>query len=109
MWTNISIYVLSYLYMFDKSVRADAIFSIDLGISLSMAFGNLFGTYLLNVRRVNPKFVVLLGASISICSMFAASYVTRLDYFVILFGFLNSFGTGMSYFVPMVCGWEYFP
>jgi hypothetical protein len=35
--------------------------------------------------------------------------VERLDLFVILFGFLNSFGSGMNYFVPVVCGWEYFP
>jgi hypothetical protein len=30
LWANISNYVLSYLYIFDKSVNADAIFYVDI-------------------------------------------------------------------------------
>jgi hypothetical protein len=48
LWSNISIYVLSYLYIYDNSVRADAIFSVDVFLVFFQAFGNLFGTYLLN-------------------------------------------------------------
>ena len=109
LWSNISVYVLSYLYIFDDTVRADAIFAVDVGMSVCNAFGNLFGTYLLNVKRISPKVVILIGVSISIPSIIASSYVKRLDLFIILFGFVNSFGSGMNYFIPVICGWEYFP
>jgi len=109
LWTNIAIYVLSYLYIYDNSVRADAIFAIDISLVFCQAFGNLFGTYLLNSRGVHPKIVIGLGGFISLGGMFASSYVQRLDLFLILYGILGSFGSGMNYFVPISCSWEYFP
>jgi len=29
--------------------------------------------------------------------------------FIILYGGMSGIGSGMTYMLPMVCGWEYFP
>ena len=109
LWSNISIYVLSYLYLFDHSVRADSIFAVDLGINIMNCVGNLFGTYLLNDRKINPKIVIMIAATISLSSIFASSFVTSLEWFIILYGLWAPFGLGMCYFLPVVCAWDYFP
>ena len=47
LWASISNYVLSYLYIFDKSINTDAIFYVDLGLVLLNCLGYQLGVYLL--------------------------------------------------------------
>ena len=65
--------------------------------------------YLLCQRRINPKYIVILGGSISVLGIFGSSYTTRLDYFMIMYGLGSGLGNGIMYMVPLVCGWDYFP
>ena len=53
--------------------------------------------------------MLLLGGSIALTSLFLTSFCTDLGTFVFLYGVTNGLGTGMCYFVPLVCAWEYFP
>ena len=55
LWASISVYVLSYMYMFDKTVDASAIFYVDVALILLMCGGYQVGTYLLNEKEWNPK------------------------------------------------------
>ena len=109
LWANISVYVLSYLYIYDPSVNQDAIFYVDTALILLNTTGYQIGTHLLNVRKLNPKLILLLGGSISLCGIFASSYTHSLGSFICLYGVFSGIGCGIMYLVPLVCGWEYFP
>ena len=50
-----------------------------------------------------------LGGGISLVGIFASSFAKNLLSFVLLYGGLSGMGSGMTYLLPMVCGWEYFP
>lgn len=109
LWPNISIYVLSYIYIYDPSVRGAAIFAVDVAQNFCTSIGNQFGTYLLDQKRLNPKLVILIGGTLSLAGVLASSFVKRLDYFIVIYGVLTGLGQGTNYMIPMICGWEYFP
>ena len=109
LWASISNYVLSYLYIFDKSINTDAIFYVDLGLVLWNCMGYQLGVYLLQQKKWNPKCIIALGGGISLVGIFASSYSTDLISFIFLYGGMSGIGSGMTYMLPMVCGLEYFP
>ena len=74
LWANISVYVCSYLYHYDKSVNQDFIFYVDTALVLLNVFGYQLGSYLLNTRKWNPKIVITLGGTISLTGIFLSSY-----------------------------------
>lgn len=45
----------------------------------------------------------------SLFGIFMSSYAKNLIVFVLLYGGLSGMGSGITYLLPMVCGWEYFP
>ena len=45
----------------------------------------------------------------SLIGVFLSSFTRNLWLFMLFYGILNGLGSGMCYFVPLVCGWEYFP
>ena len=71
--------------------------------------GYQIGAYLINERQWNPKYILLLGGSIALAGIFAASYTTNLLLFVMLYGGCSGIGCGINYLIPFVCGWKYFP
>jgi len=109
LWANVSIYVISYMYIYDKSVNQNAIFYVDAALSLLNVCGYQVGAYLLNVRRWNPKFIIALGGMISLGGITLASYQTNLWNFMLVYGVSSGIGCGMTYMIPIVCSWEYFP
>lgn len=58
---------------------------------------------------MNPKIIVLIGGSIALTGIFASSYMTNFWAFIITYGVLNGIGSGIMYFIPLVCAWEWFP
>lgn len=38
-WSNIAVYVLSYLYLYDKDINVNAIFYVDLTVVLLISVG----------------------------------------------------------------------
>ncbi len=65
--------------------------------------------YLLNNRKWNPKTIVAVGGFIALAGKWFASYTTDIWLFIALYGILGGIGNGMSYMIPLVCTWEYFP
>jgi OFA family oxalate/formate antiporter-like MFS transporter len=53
--------------------------------------------------------IILTGGTIALSGIFASSYMKSLNAFIVLYGGLSGIGSGMMYFVPLVCGWEWFP
>ena len=53
--------------------------------------------------------IILTGGTIALSGIFASSYMKSLNSFIVLYGGLSGIGCGMMYFVPLVCGWEWFP
>ena len=109
LWANISVYVLSYIYIYDKKVNADAIYYVDMATTFLTLAGYQIGAYLINERQWNPKNILLLGGSIALAGIFLASFTTDLLTFVILYGGCSGIGCGINYLIPFVCGWKYFP
>ena len=109
LWANISVYVLSYLYKFNPDVNHNAIFYVDTALVLLNVAGYQIGSYLLNVRKINPKVIVTLGMSISLGGIILSSYSESLWGFMFCYGFFSGIGSGMMYMIPLVCCWEYFP
>lgn len=72
-------------------------------------FGYNLGTYLLNTKRWHPKLVIGTGGLIALSGVFASSFVNHISTYLVLYCCFNGIGCGMAYFVPLVCGWEFFP
>ena len=109
LWANISVYVLSYIYKFDKHVNQNGIFYVDVALVLLMVFGYQIGTYLLNQKRWSPKTIILLGACIALSGIYMSSYAHSLNQFITLYGVFCGIGSGIMYMIPLVCSWEHFP
>ena len=50
-----------------------------------------------------------MGGTISLGGIFLASFTKSPVIFIILYCMLNGIGCGISYLVPLVCVWEWFP
>ena len=109
LWASISNYVLSYMYIYDKNVEIAAIFYVDLALLFLHCMGYQIGTYLLNTRKWNPKLILTLGGFISLLGIFLSSFTTDLMTFILLYGILSGIGSGITYMIPLVCCWEWFP
>lgn len=60
-------------------------------------------------RKVNPKLLIGLGASLMLAGTFFASYMINWYLFVLFYAVLYPVGMGLVYYVPMICCWEWFP
>ena len=59
--------------------------------------------------RESVKLVIFLGAGTSILGIYLASFAQSLPVFLAYYCIMNGLGNGVCYFIPLVCGWEYFP
>ena len=55
------------------------------------------------------KVVILLGSGLSLSGVYLSSYTRDLPAFLAYYCIMNGLGSGCCYFIPLVCGWEYFP
>jgi MFS family permease len=108
LWANISIYVISYIYEFDPTIKIDAVFFVDFALLIVNVMGYNLGMYLLNYRKWNVKTIIFVGGTVSLIGKFLSSYTANVYLFVALYGLLG-IGNGLTYMMPLVCCWEYFP
>jgi MFS family permease len=110
MWANISVYVISFIYKTDKSIRSDAVFIVDFFLISLNVTGYSIGMYLLNHRKWSPRRIVAFGCTIALAGKLASSYfVGDLWVFVSLYALLGGIGNGITYMMPLVSCWEHFP
>jgi len=109
LWSNISVYVLSYMYTFGNEVDAGSIYIVDIALVVFNVGGYQIGTLLANHFRWSPKLILALGSSIALGGIFAATFTKNFWAFVMLYGSLSGLGCGINYMIPLVCGWEYYP
>ena len=50
LWSNIAVYVVSYMYQFDKTLSYDSIFFVELVNKMLLNVGYFIGLYLMNVK-----------------------------------------------------------
>ena len=109
LWSNISIYVLSYFYYYDPSMSYNFIYLVDTVLGLSKWIGFQLGVYLFQIRRWNSKMIILLGGSISLTGVYLSSYTQDLASYLFLYCVLEGIGGASCYFVALICGWEWYP
>jgi len=108
-WSNIAVYVLSYLYIYDSDINVNAIFYVDLAAVILASVGQFLGAYLINDRKWNPKAVALLGGCIYLGGTLTSAYMTNFWLFLFFYAAVSTLGLGISYLIPMISCWDYFP
>ena len=114
LWGNIAPYVISYFYHFggpDGTGQTgvsvyDAVYVMPI-VVLMMAFMNPTGAFLFKVA--NPKILIAIGCSMGVSAMCIAAFVDNFASYVLCFGVMYGAGTGLCYFPPLGCGWEWVP
>lgn len=120
MWGSIQTYCLSYFY-FTKdqgSIRAGAtepdqnatpkfgIWVLSTQIWCQMGMG-YFGSLL--QKKVNPKLVILCSGILVVATLLFAINSTSWWQFFIFYGIAFPMSMGVSYYIPIMCAWEWFP
>mmetsp|Transcript_4692 Transcript_4692/g.7994 ORF Transcript_4692/g.7994 Transcript_4692/m.7994 type:complete len:113 (+) Transcript_4692:147-485(+) len=60
-------------------------------------------------KKVHPKIILMIGGLLGVSGAFISSFTKQFWVFASLYGGLSGIGTGMSYMIPMVVGWEHYP
>jgi MFS family permease len=92
----------------DNSVSYDDIFFVDTAMIYLNLAGYPIGVYMLD-KRVNVKLILFIGGAISLSGILISSFTTNMLAFILTYGIMNGIGSGISYMVPMIIAWEYFP
>lgn len=109
LWGSIQNYVLSFYHNVehDGAVTPEMV-SLVLTLSIfSQSLTSYFGAWL--YKRVHPRLVLTLGSTIMLAAMLAASFCKSWWPFVFCYAVLYPLGIGIVYWVPICCGWEWFP
>ena len=84
------------------------IFAVDTVLLLSHWLAMIISTHLLNIKRWNPKMITVIGGTVALLGNYISSFSTSELSFVLWYAAISGAGWGMLYFVPLICGWEYF-
>lgn len=108
LWGNVSTYVVTYFHFQDDSnaTLANALLVLPLSFIIQSLF-NPVGAYL--QKRWNPKLIIGIGLTIMSASILIASYCQTWWTFVLVYSIGYPAGIGIVYWVPIMCGWEWFP
>lgn len=116
LWSEISNYVVSYLYWENKDHQGkftqpstNTIFYVDNCLALLNVIGFNLGLYLVVSGKLQPRATILLGSVIAITGFLSASYCVSFFTFILCYGIIGSLGCGLMYMVPLIVGWEHFP
>lgn len=108
LWGNITNYVVSYFHYLHSPGANLTNAQMVLPLCFVMqGVASPSGAFML--KRMHPKVIMLLGTSIMCLAMLLASYQTNWWGFVVFWGIMYPIGIGMIYWLPIICGWEYFP
>jgi hypothetical protein len=106
-WGNISVYITSYLRLYDPTIGHEDTFMVFplvlIVMYLSMQLGAIANIYL------PTKVIMTASALLLLTGLLAASYVTSFFWFEVLFVVFYGFSNGLSYFTPFVAAWSYLP
>ena len=107
LWGNISLYVASYMQIYDPTISLDGInvvFIIQIVVSaVSLPLGSILS------KAIPLKILILIGGTISIGSVFVVSYVKDLKTFAMIYSICQGLGVGICYMPPIMASWEHFP
>lgn len=101
LWSNISIYVISYFYQFDQSLSLKDVFIVDTMMKVLLNIGYFAGLYLINQQRFHPKIVVIFGASITVTGMILSSFTKSFWVFVVSYGAMYGLGGGTCFMMSL--------
>jgi MFS family permease len=109
LWGNICQYVTSYYKINQEDPNASnskAILILPLSFTVQACF-NPVGAYL--QKKMNPKILMLIGSAVCISSLYLASLMTSWIWFVFFYAVCFPIGVGLSYWTPILCGYEWYP
>eukprot|EP00347_Sterkiella_histriomuscorum_P010404 403376433 len=106
-WGNILVYLASYLRQHDETIIISDVFIMyPVNIFMGACFMQL-GSKL--IGKIDPKIQLLIGGFTFSTSLFLMSLTSNYYVFFFLFSFMNSFGFGMVYMLPVRNAWLFYP
>ena len=107
-WGNIAIYILSYFKAQGLDMSYEHVLQMDSILVFSNLSGYPIGIFLMS-KRIDPRVIILGGATVSLSGVVLASYVKTWSAFCFTYGLMNGIGAGTCYMIPLLVAWEYFP
>lgn len=84
----------------------DAVYIMPV-VLFMLAIFNPTGAFL--VKIMNPKILLTLGCAMGVSAICLCGTVSKFSGFIFCFGVMYGAGTGLCYFPPLACGWEWLP
>ena len=106
-WGSMTIYLTSYLRVYDESVTYNnsiVIYACTIAGQAALMF---LGGHL--ELRVGPRVAASLGSIFLVGAPLISSRVTSYPLMIFTYGVLFGFGGGLTYTVPLVCGYRWEP
>jgi hypothetical protein len=72
-----------------------------------MTIGMQVGAWLLH--KINLKLHLLIGIIVYCGALYLSQHMQTFTQFVIMYSIVLGFGMGINFFLPIACGWSYFP
>lgn len=106
-WGNISIYITSYLRLYDPSVTLRTTYVIfPITLLFAASFMQL-GSYL--NQKINPRIQVALGSLLIFGSIFSCSFIINAYLFIATYSVVIGMSFGIMYMPGLKNAWLYFP
>ena len=107
LWGNISIYVASYFYQYDKSMNLNKVNMVFSLTTLAQGLFTPFGPFLL--KKLHPRKWLIMGTTLALSGIFISTFMTNFYLFSIFYALFFGTGIGIWYLVPVTWAWQYFP
>ena len=106
-WGSITVYVTSYLRVYNPSLTMSVTYIIFPVAILTCALTMQVGSILMD--RMHPKLQLGLGTALFALPVIACSFVTSFPLFVFLYSFVVGLGLGITYMLPIRNAWLFYP
>jgi MFS family permease len=108
LWANIFIYIVTHFhYLHTPHASTDQAASLVTLIIIFGSIANLFGPYF--QKRFHPKLILALLGTSMLLSVLIASLTTSWSVFVFFYIIWFPVASAISYWIPLMCAWEWFP
>ncbi|CAM9728255.1 unnamed protein product [Phaeothamnion confervicola] len=107
LWGNVSVYVTSYLRLYNPDITEGETLYILAGAMLGQACVMTAGGLLQHVLGI--RLTALAGGWLLAGGVLLSSMATTLAQFVVTYGVMFGVGIGLAYSCPLVCGFMWMP
>ena len=106
-WGNITVYVTSYLRLYNSVLTSDDSFFLLPLIMISLNFTMQLRTYL--IHTMPPRLMIIISTVSVGSGLLISSFITNFYCFTFFYAIFWGFANGFSYMTSTVVAWGYLP